>query len=168
MVKSTPKKVFVLENGNYIEITYDEVCSNEKYKDRLFLSLHGMLLEVTKKDYDAFYKARRREKYINERIVDKKDIYYSILDTDEFNGEDIVIDKKSNVEEAVEKIFDKEKIYEFIETLSEKDRELIVALYFQELTEREYAKQKGIYHNAVHDRKKKILNNLKNFLEKFK
>lgn len=37
------------------------------------------------------------------------------------------------------------------------------ARYF---TEREYAKQKGVYHNAVHKRKLRILEKLKKFLDR--
>lgn len=47
MVKYAPKKVFILENGNYKEITYSELKQLEQadksYMDKFFLPLHGML-----------------------------------------------------------------------------------------------------------------------------
>ncbi len=42
-------QVFILENGNFIEIPYEEYCrrENEDLKDRFFISLHGCLMETT-------------------------------------------------------------------------------------------------------------------------
>ena len=46
-MKYAPKKVFILENGNYKEITYGELKQFEQadksYMDKFFLPLHGML-----------------------------------------------------------------------------------------------------------------------------
>ena len=50
-MKYAPKKVFILEKGNYKEITYSELKQLEQadksYMDKFFLPLHGMLMEVT-------------------------------------------------------------------------------------------------------------------------
>lgn len=50
-MKYAPKKVFILENGLYKEITYSELKQLEQadksYMDKFFLPLHGMLMEVT-------------------------------------------------------------------------------------------------------------------------
>ena len=57
--KYAPRKVFVLENGEYIEISYEELCRREEidpsYKDKLFVPMHGMIMEVTRAQYDDFY-----------------------------------------------------------------------------------------------------------------
>lgn len=45
--------------------------------------------------------------------------------------------------------------------LSEDEQELIRKLFYEGLTEREYAAEKGIYHNAVHKKKSCILEKLK-------
>ena len=46
-MKYAPKKVFILENGLYKEITYSELKqlkqADKSYMDKFFLSLHGML-----------------------------------------------------------------------------------------------------------------------------
>ena len=69
-MKYAPKKVFVLENEKYLEITYEELCLREKnddsYKNKLFLPMYGILMEVTKKDYSEYYQEERRQKYISE------------------------------------------------------------------------------------------------------
>ena len=48
---------------------------------------------------------------------------------------------------------------------AEDERYLIVQLYFLEKTEREIAALEGIYHNAVHKRKLRILSKLKKLFE---
>ena len=60
-MKYAPKKVFVLENGTYLELSYAQFRQQEDtYQGRRFLSLHGMLMEVSEEAYKAFYKEQRR------------------------------------------------------------------------------------------------------------
>ena len=48
-MKYTHKKVFILEEGKYIEMPYEEFNrrkqEDESYQMKRFLSLHGMLME---------------------------------------------------------------------------------------------------------------------------
>ena len=59
-VKYAPKKVFILENGKYKEITYSELQkleqSGKSYTEKFFLPLYGMWMEVTAETYKAYYK----------------------------------------------------------------------------------------------------------------
>ena len=59
-MKYAPKKVFILEKGNYKEITYSELKQLEQadksYMDKFFLPLHGMLMEVTEEAYKEYYR----------------------------------------------------------------------------------------------------------------
>ena len=58
-----------------------------------------------------------------------------------------------------------DKLHLAISQLSEKEQDLIYALFFDGKTEREYAAQLGIYHNAVHKKKMRIFEKLKKLLE---
>lgn len=169
-MKYAPKKVFVLTNGHYEEITYNELCHREEsdvsYSERRFLPLHGMLLEVDGDTYTSYYKDERRQKYIAECARKNGAFSYDSLDTAEFCGEDILVDIQTDVaEEAVLKIMT-DKIRSVLLLLSADERQLITALYYEGLTEREYAKRCGVYHNAIHKRKLRILDKLKNLMEK--
>lgn len=78
-MKYAPKKVFILSNGKYAEISYEELCRLTKedkstYTDKLFIPLHGMLLEVTERAYKDFYKDKRRQKYLYEQSEENGDI----------------------------------------------------------------------------------------------
>ena len=89
----TPKKVFVLDGKTYLELSYAEFRQQkDTYHGRRFIPLHGMLMEVPEGDYKAFYKRKRREKYLKKRSKDNGDFSYDMLTTDEFNGEDILVD----------------------------------------------------------------------------
>lgn len=169
-MKYAPKKVFILENGLYKEITYSELKQLEQadksYMDKFFLPLHGMLMEVTEEAYKEYYRDKRRQKYIDERSKLNGDVSYNALDTDETLGEDILADRRTDVEMQVINQMTVEQLRKAFLLLSPDERELITAIYIQNLTEREFAKKKGVYHNAVHKRKLRVLEKLKKFLGK--
>ncbi len=168
-MKYAPKKVFILENNEYVEITYEELCHREMtergYEDKLFLPLHGMLMEVTKDFYDDFYRDKRRQEYITARSIANGDVSYDALDTDEFNGEATLVDPDEDIAEQVAQKMMIEKLHRVLPLLSEDERDLVVALFYEKRTEREYANDIGISQVAVHKRKHRILEKLKEFLE---
>lgn len=168
-MKYAPKKVFVLENGQYAEITFEELQRREKenkgYKDKYFLPLHGMLMEVTKEEYTLYYKEKRRERYIAEQAKEVGAFSYDALTTDEFNGEEILVDVNNSPEEEVERHLLIEMMLGLFQKLNPDEQALIKAIYFDGMSEREYAAQLGVYPNAVHKRKHKILEKLKKLIK---
>lgn len=169
-MKYAPNKVFILENGSYVEISYEELCRRNEndinYEDKLFLPLHGMLMEVTADEYRTFYKNVRRQKYLKELSTANGDFSYDVLTTDDFNGQDILVDEEQYVEEIVEKNTLLDKLNTCLSMLSVEEREIIQMIFFEELTEREVAKKQGISQVAVHKRKQRILSKLKGYFEK--
>lgn len=75
--------------------------------------------------------------------------------------------ESESVEETVLRRLRYAELHKAISLLSDDERELVDRLFFQGQTEREAAAEMGIYRNAVHKRKNRILEKLKNFLEKF-
>lgn len=169
-MKYAPKKVFVLENGNYKEITYNELKTLEQtdknYANKYFLPLHGMLMEVTEEEYKSYYKDKRRQKYIDERSHENGDVSYDALDSSDMLGESVLVDIETNVEEQVTNKIIFEQLHNAFLLLSEEEKEVITAIFKNNLTERELAKKKGVYHNAIHKQKNRILEKLKKFLNK--
>ena len=169
-MKYAPKKVFVLENGNYKEITYSELktleLTNKDYSNKFFLPLHGMLMEVTEDEYRLYYKNKRRQKYIDERSRENGDVSYDALDSSDMLGESVLVDIETNVEEQVTNKIILEQLHNAFLLLSEEEKEVITAIFKNNLTERELAKKKGVYHNAIHKQKNRILEKLKKFLNK--
>lgn len=169
-MKYAPKKVFILENGVYREISYNELKQLEQadksYMDKFFLPLHGMLMEVTEETYRDYYRDKRRQRYIDERSRLNGDVSYNALDTDETLGEDVFADEKTDVEaEVINKMTVAELRKAFL-LLSPDERELIKILFIDGVTERKASEIYGVSQVAIHKRKNKILAKLKEFLEK--
>ena len=166
-MKYAPEKVFIKENDTYIEISYQEFCKkqNNEFKDKFFISLHNMLMEVDEAYYTEFYREQRREKYLRERAVEKGDIYYHSLDTEEFCGEDILVDPDENVAEQVTDKLMAEKLRSVLLLLSEDEQLLVRRHYYEEIPETELAKIYGISQQAISKRMLKIRAKLKNLIE---
>lgn len=161
---------FILTDNGYEQITYAELCTrrdlNEKYKTKKFLSLHGMLMEVSKKDYTDFYKDKRRQKYIDERSAENGDFSYDMLTTDDFNGEDILVDTSQEIDDVVIDKIMLDKLRNSLVLLSADEQKLIREIFFEELSERTLARKYGVSQVAIHKRKNKILDKLKKIIEK--
>ena len=168
MKKYAPKKVFILENGEYIEISYEELCRREEndpsYKDKFFIPLHGMIMEVDETAYRDFYKAKDRDEYLTWRTR-HKDISYSQFDDDECSGEDLLVDLNAEFTDAVIWKITVDKLRLIISMLPEDEQELIHALFFRGLSEKKWSEECGIPQRTINDRKRRILAKLKKMLE---
>lgn len=78
------------------------------------------------------------------------------------------VGETESVEETVLRRLQYEQLHKAISLLSDDERELIERLFFQGQTVREVAMGMGIYPNAVHKRKNRILGKLKKIIEKIK
>ena len=168
MKKYAPRKVFILENGEYIEISYEELCRREEndpsYKDKFFIPLHGMIMEVDETAYRDFYKAKDRDEYLTWRTR-HKDISYSQFDDDECSGEDLLVDLNAEITDAVIWKITVDKLRLIMSMLPEDEQELIHALFFRGLSERKWSEECGIPQRTINDRKRRILAKLKKMLE---
>ena len=105
-MKYTPKKVYVKENDNFIEITNEEhesrKATDEQYAERWFVPLQGCLLEVDEQFYIEYYKEYERNRYL--AALDRKNRILSIeaFDTEDENGVDFMFSYRSSVEATAE------------------------------------------------------------------
>ena len=168
-MKYTPKRVFILEEGKYIEMSYEEFnCrkqEDESYREKRFLSLHGMLMEVTEEEYVSYYKDKRRQRYIEERAKKFGTFSYDALTTDEFNGEDILSDPNSDVEAEVQARYFTEKLRAALSALSDEERELIKKHFFDGLSQVVISREYGVNQSNISRKMSRILLKLKNFIE---
>ena len=161
-MKYPPRKVFVLEDGVYEELSYIEFRQREDtYQGRRFIPLHGMLMEVSEGDYKAFYKDKRRQKYLDERSAKNGDFSYDMLTTDEFNGEDILVDMASDTAGDIEKKIMLDNLRLEFAKLSEDEQKILYLIYGQRLSERAVAERFHVSQNAIHRRKVQILAKLR-------
>lgn len=168
-VKYAPKKVFILENGKYKEITYSELQkleqSDKSYAEKFFLPLYGMLMEVTAETYKAYYKDKRRQKYIDERSLLNGDVSYDALDTDETLGAEVFADKKTDVEAAVINKMTVAELRKAFLLLSPDEKKLLIEHFFDEKSQVELSKQYGVNQSSISRKINRIIAKLKKFLE---
>ena len=168
-MKYTPKKVFILEDGKYIEMPYEEFNrrkqEDESYREKRFLSLHGMLMEVTKEEYLSYHKEKRRQRYIDERAKKFGTFSYDALTTDEFNGEDILADPNMDTEEEAMFRMMTEKMRKAFFSLTEEERGVIRKQFFENKSQVELSREYGVNQTNISRKIERILLKLKNFIE---
>ena len=169
-MKKQPKAVYIIENGGYTDLTYEEFRRREQicplYADKLFLPLYGSLMEVSKEDYEEYYRQRNRQIYIDRRASRNGDVSYNALTTDEFNGEDILIAEQPDVCDTVVESIMTDKLKEAILKLTDEEQLLIYRHYYADIPGTELAEIYGVSQQAISKRIAKIRVKLKNLLEK--
>ena len=165
----TPRRVFILENGKYQEISLAEHCIrkevDEEYNERKFISLQGMIMEVSESDYIDFYREKRRQKYVAEAAAQRGDVSYDALTSDEFNGENIIVSPNCDLDEIVEKRITMDKLRQGMSMLTQEECRLIIAHFYDGKSQTEISKNLGISQQAVSKRISKICTTLKNFIK---
>lgn len=146
--------------------------------DKKQVWLNGQFVEVTEDVYDAYMQGGRKIRYfesdlkvertlynadgtIKEIVPSREDSLDRLMDD---NAEQFADDSES-VEELALRNITYDALHMAMSQLTEDERRLIVALFFNGKTERKYAESLGVYRNAVHKRKMRILEKLKKLLE---
>mgnify|MGYP000870740969 CR=1 FL=1 len=148
--------------------------------DKKKIWLNGQLIEVSDAVYEAYMQGDRKIRYfesdlkiervryntdgsIKEIVPSREDSLERLMD----DSARQFADERESVEETVLRGMAEERLHNALSLLSKEDQFLITALFFEEKTERDVAAILDISQQAIHKRKNKILNKLKNFLEKF-
>lgn len=168
-MKKQPKAVYIIENGKYTELTYDEFRRREQicplYADKLFLPLYGRLMEVSKEDYAEFYRAKRRQKYLDERSADNGDFSFDSLTTDEFNGEDILVDRQLDICETIVERIMTDKLRKAVCSLRKDEQKLITEHFYEGVSQTELAQKYGVNQSNISRKIGRILVKIKKLME---
>lgn len=173
-MKREPKKVFMLKNGTYTELTYKKFCKlsafDSEYQGKKFIMLHRMLIEVTESDYRAFYRDKRRQKYLKERSRKNRDVSLDHPLKNKAGGEymleDLLADKTQDVAARVEQKVMLNMLMSCVTILSAEEIYLLYLRYDKELTEKEIGQMFKISQQAISKRLRKILEKLKQLMQK--
>ncbi|WP_101910061.1 sigma-70 family RNA polymerase sigma factor [Marasmitruncus massiliensis] len=130
------------------------------------IKVQGQLVPVSEEVYLTYHRMKRRETYLEERDTTNGVFYYSALDTEGTNGEDVIPDLVSpRVEDAaVDKLL-AEKLHQCLSQLTKEEQELIFTLFFQNKSERQLAAETGIPQKTINDRRHRILVKLKKLMK---
>lgn len=126
------------------------------------ISVQGVVVEVTKTVYHTYHQMERHARHLEEKDRQHGLVSYHALDTIDTLGEEALTSPDTaSVEDAAIAHILQERLHQCLELLPAQDRELIHALYFEELSERQFAKKAGLPHMTVHNRKVGILKKIK-------
>ena len=129
------------------------------------IKIEKQLINVTEEVYLTYYRMNRYERFVEEQDVMHKILYYSGLDTETMNGEDMLYDKDAkSVEEIAVDHYIFRRLTDGIKELNETEQKIVELLFLENMTEREASESCGLSQPAVHKCKNKILNKLRNHL----
>lgn len=179
------KRVFYLSNIKYRHVAVPAINHKKIDKEKSGMKsgnksirINGKSVEVTDEVYKVYTKYDRKMRYfekdlkqerlvydelgnIIKRVPSREDSLDRLLDESFMQFKDI----SENVEDTVLNKILAENLHKALDKLTDNEYDLIISLYFHNLTEREYAKRQGVYPNAIHNRKVRILGKLKKLLE---
>lgn len=129
------------------------------------IKVQGVLVEVTEEVYLAYYSIERHTRTLDEKDVRNGKVLYSALDTEETLGEEMIPDLgAARVEDVAIGNILCEELRHCLTLLPEPERELIHALYFEGLSERQLSKRTGIPQRTINDRRNRAIAKLKKML----
>ena len=157
------------ESRNYRQIRNQngEIIAN-------IITVDGTDVEVPEDIYQAYAQADRRERYLLEEQSAGKSLSLEQMEEDDLLSGYVGAETAPSAEEialewerAQELAERKQVLLLAMLALSDADRELITALFFDGVSTREYGKRIGVTQRAVIKRRDRILRDLKKYFENF-
>ncbi len=137
------------------------MTEKKEYKIRI----NGTQVTVSREVYTVYYRTERHAAALKEKDARHGTTSYHALDTDERLGEELLRDPEASVEEQAIANLLREKLRRSIALLSKPEQELIRALYFEELTERQLSCRVGIPQQTINYKRRRILQKLKKLMK---
>lgn len=131
-------------------------------KEKYIINIQGELVEVSPDIYQLYFRLERQERTLEEK-VQRHEVSYDALDTDETVGMEAFADDAPTPEEQAitQEIYD--RLHRAIDALPKAERELIKAIYFDDIKPEDYAKSIGMTVRGVNKRRAKSLLRIKKF-----
>ncbi|WP_195923556.1 sigma-70 family RNA polymerase sigma factor [Clostridium tepidum] len=141
-----------------------------KEKKNYYIFLGDLKVDVSEEVYKGYWQETNRENYLKRLDKENRLGYFSEFVSDEVarSMEERLIDKAVDLEKLVEVKMQIEALNRALDNLSPDEREIIQALFYEEIPQRDLAKKLNISQGAVFRRKEKILKKLKVLLEDWK
>lgn len=121
-------------------------------------------IEVTEEIYKSYYRLVERERYLV-KLAEKKNVSIEACHENGVQVEYIISCAEESIEDSIIKQEMLDKLTLCLKMLTEKERLLIYALYFDNKTETMLAEEWKINQSNINRRKARILSKLKKFLE---
>lgn len=154
------------DSRNYRRIRdeYDNVVAN-------IITINNVDIEVSEEVFLAYSQMDRRDRYLSEDAYSDRVLSLDRLEEDNMKLEFLGAEPQPSAEAlylekaaAMERDAMRSRLISALNTLDDRDMELISAMFFEGVSAREYARRTGVSDMAVRKRRDRILKNLKNFL----
>ena len=135
-------------------------------KEKYVIKIQGKLIEVTPDVYYAYFRMERQERWQEEKKQEHEVFSYDALDNGDTVGAEAIPDMASpSLEELAIARELRDRLRHAVEALPKAERELIQAIYYENISVRDYAHRIGLTHRGVNKQRKRILSKLKLFLD---
>ena len=115
---------------------------------KYYIRIPEALVEVTEEVYRAYHQEDRHGRTMEEKDQRNGLASYDELDTVELTGQEMIPDREAvSVEDAAIANIFRDKLRRCLALLSDSDRQLISALYFDGLSERKLSQKTGIHYH---------------------
>lgn len=138
----------------------EDILMDKKY----YWKMNGYIYEVTKEQYYRYRKEQDRHDYLREAEEEAVILSLDSLGGEGKDGVNFIADPNVNVEEEVVHRIMLDKLRTALDKLSSEELMLIDLLYTQLKSEREISKLTGIPQKTVNNKKKKLLEKLRNHI----
>ena len=129
-----------------------------------YLYVKGKAVPVSEEVYKAYWKITEHEKYIYRKDREHCVLPFSYFDYDG-HFVDNIIDEKIDLEKFEEVKMQIEELHRALNTLTKEERELMEAIFYREESLRSISRKEKITHQAIRQRRDKILEKLRKILE---
>lgn len=134
-------------------------------KEKYVIKIQGKLVEVSEDVYYAYFRMERQERGQEEKKQRNDVMSYDALDNGETVGIEAMPDLVSpSMEEVAMANEIKERLHRAISLLPKAERELIRAIYFDNKSEKAYAREVGMSQTGISYQRRRILSRLKDLL----
>lgn len=140
---------------------FDFLTIKKYCKTVCYIKINGDYIEVSKHVYVLCRNSYRKINRDNNR--DKKILYH--YENFEMSNNHIIPNQNPSIIEQIYKDSQIKKLYKVINELPEIDRKIIISIYFENWSERETAFLLHLPHTTLHNKKNKILKQLRKFLD---
>jgi len=137
----------------------------EEQESKYTLLINKKRVAVGREVYKAYYRQKEREAYLD-KLASKHNISFEECEEKGIQVDYLLSRAEESIEDGVIKKEMIKKLALCLETLSEQERLLIYALFFQGKSERQLSAETGTPQRTINDRKRRILLKLKKLLEK--
>lgn len=133
---------------------------------KYYIYVKGEKIYISEDLYKSYWQLVNHEKYLRRKDKINGLVLFSAIEKGEFNFEEQLPDNHVDVEKLVETKLMIEQLNKALLTLSDKEFDIIKALYFEDYSIRQVADQQEMSPTSLFRLRNRILTYLKNILDK--